>query len=430
MVHHNTNKKRSLWLRIAAGVLLVLTVFFSLPKIPLTVPASAATTIAEDQQRIKKMEEELAMLRSTSNNASDAYSKAYAEYKAAMLDVEKALEVKKALDNQINSLETEIEKTQTLLNTYTEQLVVYDAQIADKEAEIEERYDRFIERIRINYEDSFTSYVQIVLNSESFADFLYHMDMVASLLDYDKRVLASLDQAKKDLQALQSQYQTLQYGAQETLDSLTEMMPLLEEKSIEASTLLAELEAAYEKAYTSMEATKEEKAYIEAQVKKKEQEIALADAALDKKIKEAQERERKENYVGGKLGWPTELKHSYVSSYFGSRVNPLYGYMEFHNGIDIPCAYGSNIYAANSGKVIVSEWHYSYGNYVVIDHGGGVSTLYAHNSKLLVAVGDDVAKGDVIAKAGSTGYSTGNHCHFSVREHGTAVNPFNYVVKP
>lgn len=429
MTKNNSKTKNNLILRILAGIMLMLTVFFALPKVPTTVSVSAST-IAEDQQRIKKMKEELAMLRSTSNTATAAYEEAYAIYKDAMMDYEKAMEAKKALDAQVTALETEIEKTQTLLNTYNEQIQIYDTQIKEKEAEIEERYDLFIERIRINYEDSFSSYLHFLLNSESFADFLYHMDMMGSLLDYDKRVLASLDQSKKDLEALMSQYQTLQFGAQETLTSLEEMMPTLEGKRMEATALLAELEAAYELAYTSMEASEEQKKYIESQVGKKEAELAKADAELDKKIKEQQERDRKENYVGGKLGWPTELCYNYVSSYFGTRTNPIYGYQEFHNGIDIPAAYGSNIYAANDGQVIVSEWHYSYGYYVVIDHGGGVSTLYAHNSKLIAKVGDWVSKGDVIAKAGSTGYSTGSHCHFSVREHGTPVNPFNYVVKP
>ena len=86
--------------------------------------------------------------------------------------------------------------------------------------------------------------------------------------------------------------------------------------------------------------------------------------------------------------------------------------------------------AANAGTVIVSEYHYSYGYYVVIDHGGGISTLYGHNSKLLVNVGDQVTKGQQIAKAGSTGYSTGNHIHFCVRENGVAVDPLGYVVQP
>ena len=165
-------------------------------------------------------------------------------------------------------------------------------------------------------------------------------------------------------------------------------------------------------------------------VKPKAAQIAAAEADIDRKIKEAEERARLANYVGGALGWPCDLKHNVISSYFVSRINPIYGYYENHNGIDIPLPYGSPVLAANAGTVIVSEYHYSYGYYVVIDHGGGISTLYGHNSKLLVAVGDQVTKGQQIAKAGSTGYSTGNHIHFCVRENGIHVDPLGYVNQP
>ena len=118
-----------------------------------------------------------------------------------------------------------------------------------------------------------------------------------------------------------------------------------------------------------------------------------------------------------------------VSSYFGWRTSPLTGKPEYHNGVDIPAAYGSAIYAADGGTVLISERHYSYGNYIVIDHGNGLSTLYAHNTKNLVKVGDVVDKGQQIATCGSTGDSSGNHCHFSVRVDGSPVNPMNYISK-
>ena len=134
-------------------------------------------------------------------------------------------------------------------------------------------------------------------------------------------------------------------------------------------------------------------------------------------------------YVGGEFIWPLDAtKYKRISSYYGWR--DLWGTPDFHLGIDIPCNYAADVFASNGGKVIKATSHYSYGNYIIIDHGGGMTTLYAHNSKLLVQVGDIVKQGQVIAKAGSTGNSSGNHCHFEVRIDGKTTQPLDYVTQP
>ena len=407
----------------------VMLVCYVVPMWSLTIPVTAYDATA-DKQAVKKMEEELAALRGSSSVASDAYQKALAAYKQTEADIAAAEELKISLDREIAALETEIDKTQELLNTYNEQLAYYADAVVEKQEEIDDRYAVFIDRVRINYEDSFTSYLEIVLSSDSFSDLLYRVDIIASLLDYDKRVLAALDRSKKELSQMQSDYQVLQYNAQQTLDKLAEDMPKLEQKRLDNEQLILQLEADFVRLKENKDATAEEKQRIEQQVQAMAAKVAAAEAEIDRKIKEAEERERLANYVGGALGWPCDIKHNVISSYFVRRVNPIYGYYENHNGIDIPLPYGSPVLAANAGTVIVSEYHYSYGYYVVIDHGGGISTLYGHNSKLLVAVGDQVTKGQQIAKAGSTGYSTGNHIHFCVRENGIHVDPLGYVNQP
>ena len=402
---------------------------YIVPMWSLTIPVRAYDATA-DKQQVKKMEEELAVLRGSAELASEAYRAALAEYKQTEADIAAAEALKVSLDREIAALEAEIEKTQSLLTTYNEQLAYYDGAVAEKQEEIDERYAVFIDRVRINYEDSFTSYLEIVLSSDSFSDLLYRVDIIASLLEYDKRVLAALDRSKKELSSMLNDYQALQYNAQQTLDKLAEDMPKLEQKRLDNEDLLEQLEADFLKLRENKEATAEEKARIEDQIKAKERQVAAAEAEIDRKIREAEERERLARYVGGQLGWPCDIKHHVITSYFVRRVNPIYGYTENHNGIDIPLPYGSPVLAANAGVVIVSEYHYSYGYYVVIDHGGGISTLYGHNSKLLVSVGDEVKKGQQIAKAGSTGYSTGSHIHFCVRENGVHVDPLGYVNQP
>ena len=134
------------------------------------------------------------------------------------------------------------------------------------------------------------------------------------------------------------------------------------------------------------------------------------------------------NYSSGKLGWPVPGR-SNISSGYGSRTSPIKGKGEFHPGLDIPAPTGTAICAAESGKVISSGSINGYGYTVIIDHGNGLSTLYGHNSKLKVRVGQFVSRGDVIALAGSTGWSTGPHCHFEVRVNGRHTNPWSYLRK-
>jgi murein DD-endopeptidase MepM/ murein hydrolase activator NlpD len=133
-----------------------------------------------------------------------------------------------------------------------------------------------------------------------------------------------------------------------------------------------------------------------------------------------------EEYVGGVLGWPAPSSKR-ITSYFGYRTHPILKVKKLHTGIDIGVPSGHDIVAANAGKVIKAAWNNSYGYMIMIDHGGGIVTLYAHNSKLLVKTGDIVKKGQVIALSGSTGMSTGPHLHFEVRVNGEYKNPLDYL---
>ena len=129
---------------------------------------------------------------------------------------------------------------------------------------------------------------------------------------------------------------------------------------------------------------------------------------------------------GGSFMWPA-TQGSRISSYFGPRTSPTAGASSNHKGIDIPCPTGSDVVASAAGTVVISQYSSSAGYYIMIDHGNGISTVYMHNSQLVVGVGQTVEQGQVIAKAGSTGYSTGSHCHFGVMVNGTYVNPLDYL---
>ena len=262
---------------------------YAVPKWSLVIPLQAVSMSESDAQTLKKMEEELAILKEKRSMARDQYQEAMDAYDHAEYDYMKAYDAKIALDADISALETEINATQELLNVYNTQLTYYSTAIEEKQAEIDKRYGIFLERVRANYEDIFTSYLEIVLSSDSFSDLLYRVDIVASLLDYDQRVLAALDTAKKDLTEMQTEYQSLQFRAQETLTSLTEQMPLLEDKRSESAALLAELDQKMAEAYKSKETAQEIKQQIESSYNQKAAELEKAEAEIEEKIRKAQE---------------------------------------------------------------------------------------------------------------------------------------------
>ena len=132
------------------------------------------------------------------------------------------------------------------------------------------------------------------------------------------------------------------------------------------------------------------------------------------------------NYIGGEMLWPVP-GYTKLSSTFKMRVHPITGVYKLHSGIDIPAPTGTNFLAANDGVVVKAGYNTAYGNMVMIDHGGGVSTLYAHGDKIMVTLGQTVKKGDVVLQVGETGYATGPHAHFEVRINGTPVDPLPYV---
>ncbi len=424
---HVSARKGKLIRRAAGSILCASLLLFMVPQTEL--PVEAATTVEEDQAALQRLEDELAQISQTRREASQNYQQALSAYNNARAEEQAALDVKNLLDKEVEALRQEITQTNALLEEYNAQLEKYEAEIAEKEADIDKKYEALKERIRISYDESFVSYLELILDSESFTDLLTRVDTVASMMDYDARMLHELEAAREELLVMQQNNTGLQQKTMEHLKTLEEQQPVLDAKIKESEELLTTLSVKVKEAQDISKMTEAEKAEWEQKQAALEKKIAEMEAEIERKIQAAQAQNQAQ-YVGGEFMWPVNLQYRKITSYFGIRTSPISGAQENHGAIDIPAGYGTPVYAANDGKVIVAESHWSYGNYVVIDHGGGISTLYAHNSALLVGVGQTVTKGQQIAQVGSTGSSTGNHCHFEVRVNGQRVDPLGYVVQP
>ena len=194
----------------------------------------------------------------------------------------------------------------------------------------------------------------------------------------------------------------------------------MEEKQQQLTAQSDEKRELIAKEEENIEAAKERLAQIEAEEEATRREIAAKQRAAESSSNPPVV------YNASGMVWPVPSCHT-VTSEFKMRLHPVTGVYKLHTGMDIGCGTGTPVVAAQAGTVITATYNTAYGNYIVINHGNGVSTLYAHNSKLLVSVGQKVTQGQQISKSGNTGYSTGPHMHFEVLVNGNPQNPRNYV---
>lgn len=390
---------------------------------------SAAKTSANDfadnsdvkayQAAIKSLESDAAALKKKLQQAqNDRYT---AQQKAA------------DLNNLILSTEKKIETTKSLLKALEAQISEKENEIAEKQAEIEAKATevsdtraRFLALVQAQYENGSVSILEVLLGADSISDLLSRAEYMASILDYNTKLLDNFKREKQELEdmksVLESAYSDLKadYAAQEKYsDSLEAESAALQLQKNNADNYVASL--------------KKSEAEILAEYNKSQKELEAENARLEKLLADLAAKSKKA-YVGGKFIWPVDTSIRYISSYYGWRTYYYYGkkVTDFHTGLDIAASTGTDIYAVQDGEVIVATSHWSYGNYIIVDHGGGITTLYAHCSKLLVKVGDKVKQGDHIAEMGMTGTATGPHVHFEVRVNGKHEDPLanGWVVQP
>lgn len=315
---------------------------------------------------------------------------------------------KTALDNEIDVLQEEIEITENMIIELNLQIGAKTIELQKAQSEEDEQYGILKERIRSSYEEGLPGYLEVILGANGLYDMLTRIDMVGDIFNYDQQVYDKLLSIKEDIAQKKLALEETKNKQVETAAQLSSTKKDRENKFNQSIKLLKDLE----------KSEKEYKAVYEAYEREEEK----ARNELNKLIAELA---KNSQYVGGKLAWPTP-GYTRITSPFGMRMHPILKVKKMHHGVDIAAPLNAKVIAANAGTVITAKYHSVYGNYIVINHGGGMATLYAHLNKILVKVGAVVSKGQEIGKVGSTGSSTGPHLHFEVKENSNNVNPMNY----
>lgn len=363
------------------------------------------------------------------NNAKDEQAIIKKRLEEAKKELDAINADKADLEAYIVKLDQQLAIISENLNTITLKIENKTAQIELTEKALEkaiadeaEQYEAMKMRIQYMYETGQTTYLEAFLASESMSDLLNRTEYVTSITEYDKKMMDKLIETKEHIAETDKKYKT-ELAELETLKAENEAelaaAELVHASKQEELVKLEEMaDAAGQAADELMEANKQAQNKINSLIQAYK---AQEDAKLKAEI---------EATLATKtfLGWPLPINNRTVTSKYGYRIHPIFGTKRFHSGIDLSAWSGTPIYAAADGKVIISEYSASYGEYIMVDHGGGVYTLYAHGTRnsRKVKVGDTVSKGQNIMLVGSTGYSTGPHLHYEVRVNGSTVDPLAY----
>lgn len=346
------------------------------------------------------------------------------------------------LDEKLAQMNQKIETLSEQLSKTNEKLVKTKSNLKQAQKKEKEQYATMKERIKFMYENGETAYIDAIFQASSMGELLNRAEYISKISEYDHNMLVRFEETRKEIADTKTQLEE-QAAKVKSLkikveDQQTSVEQVVEEKSVQVKKYEATIKskkslvAEYEKGIADQEAliAKLEKEAIERAKKEAEE------AARKKAAERAAQNSNNDSietpsisvpqYSGGKFTWPCPSSYRITSSY-GYRVHPITGTKKLHNGVDIGASAGSSVVAAADGTVILAAYSSSAGNWIIIDHGGGISTVYMHNSSLSVSSGTTVKKGQHIANVGSTGMSTGSHLHFGVRVNGSYVNPMSYL---
>ena len=310
------------------------------------------------------------------------------------------------LDREMDLASKELDKAERDLERLNINIEKATAELGEAEERIEEKQDIFNSRLRVMYKNGNVGYLEVLLSSKDISDFLSRKDMVKAITDHDVDLIKYMKEQRDIIDEKRTQLKANRASVQVTKSRLEERRLDLARATRSKEELMEVLNQDLKKAEAEYDKLNKLAKDIESEIVKRQR----VDGP----------------YSGGIMEWPVP-GHTRISSPFGYRIHPIFKTKKFHTGIDIPAPSGTPVVAASDGTVIYSGTLGGYGKAIMVDHGGGIVTLYAHNSFLSVSEGAKVTRGSTIAKVGSTGYSTGPHSHFEVRENGAYTNPISWL---
>ncbi len=320
---------------------------------------------------------------------------------------------------QIQKLDENIQANEETINKIDEDISKIETEIKEIEKKLEDatitykkQKDLLDARLVEIYEAGDTNYLEIVLGARSISDFFATYYIVSELASYDIELLEFVEEKKNEIEQ----------DKNKIYDKRTE----LENKERTAAKTKIALSNTRVLRQNYISKLSQEEQELQAQIDEYNAQINSIETEIRSLAKTIN---FGEDYSGGPMQWPIP-GHYTITSNYGMRVHPITGVYKLHTGVDISASMGTEFTAIANGVVVKAEYNSAYGNMVIIDHGGGVQTLYAHGSEIVATLGQVVNAGDVILKVGSTGYSTGPHAHFEVRVNGNPMNPLDYVSIP
>ena len=312
------------------------------------------------------------------------------------------------INEKIAEYEKEIANLGTQANDLENSIAEVTKQLEEAEARYEEQREAFETRLVALYEAGETTYLDVLLSSRSLTEFISTYYMIEEIAKCDNEQLQDIGMEKLAIQTAKEALETQRKQYKVAKDNKEKIAITLENTKIIRNNYINQLTEEELQIQAEIDQYYEAINEIEAEI------IMLTTAHIGT------------DYAGGAMAWPVP-GYSRITSQFGMRTHPITGVYKLHTGTDISAPIGANFIAANDGIVIKASYNRAYGNMVIVDHGGGVSTLYAHGSEILVQVGQTVKKGEPVLKVGSTGYSTGAHAHFEIRINGQYADPMNFV---